>query len=358
MKKRVLNISTVGMNYEGITSVIYNYASNIQSKDLNIEFIAWNGVRPELKDKFEKIGPVSIVNNRRKSCFLYVKDLYRLLRTGFDVVHIHGNSGTMLIEVVLAKISGVKRIILHSHTTTCSHPYMDKMMRPLMYILATDYLACSEAAGKWLYGNRKFTVLNNAIEIDNFAYNPNIREEVRSELRVTDEFLIGHVGHFTTPKNHEFLIDVFYELHYRIPNSKLLLVSDGELFEDIKNKVKKLGMEDAVIFAGRRADVNRLYQAMDIFVLPSRWEGLSLVTVEAQTADLPVLVSDAVPREARCTKNVRVLSLEQGVMVWAEELENILLNAKKRDASIVYEIQKKGFDIKKEVKKLEEIYKA
>lgn len=356
--KKVLIISTVGLDYQGITSVILNYSSHICLDGLKLEFVAFEGVDSKLKKKFEKIGVVHVIPNRKQDTKGYIKGLKQLLKQEYDVVHIHGNSGTMLIEVLLAKAVRVRKIIIHGHNTATNHPVVNKMMNPLMNYLATDRLSCSQKAGEWLYGKREFKILNNAIEVRKFTYNSKVRAEVRGDLGIKEEVLIGHIGHFSHQKNHFYLVDIFKAVHDRHPQTKLLLVSDGVLLEDVKKKVDELGLTDSVVFTGRREDTERLYQAMDIFVLPSRWEGLPLVTVEAQAAGLPIIVSNVVPTVAKCTENMEFCSVENGADEWAEKIwcmvEKTMAERGKKD--VLSEIVKCGYDIETETKVLEKMY--
>lgn len=354
--KKVLIINTIGLNYNGITSVIFNYSSYMNLSNIKLDFVSFNDMSLEIKNNFEKIGTVHILPHRKKNFIGYIKELQLLLRQNYDVIHIHGNSGTMAAEVLCAKMNKVSKILIHSHNSTCSHKILHKFLKTPMMRLATDYIACSDKAGKWLFGNTKYTVLNNAINIDAFLYNKKIRSQVRNEIGLNDEFLIGHIGHFTEQKNHTFLIDIFYEYQKLDPIAKLLLVSDGPKSNEIKQKVKALGLSDYVIFVGRRNDPQRLYQAMDFFVLPSLWEGLPVVALEAQASGLPVLLSDSITPEAKCTSCIFYLPLRSGAKVWAEKIYSLKNRNYKRPIDIKQEIRSHGFDINYEAQILESIY--
>lgn len=353
--KRVLVISTLRLNYEGITSVIYNYISNMNRENLQIDFIAYSDINFDLKKQFEGIGKVRIVPTRKGDFKKYVKGLKKVLSNKYDVVHIHGNSGTMAIEAVIARIYRVKKIIVHCHSTTCNYPILNKILTPIMKIVSTDFVACSNDAGKWLF-KKNYMVFNNAIDLKKFEYNKVIREKYRKQLDLENNFVIGHIGHFREQKNHHFLIDIFKELHKICPEAKLLLVSDGPLFEDIKNKVNKFNLQNDVIFLGRRNDVDKLYQAMDCFVFPSKWEGLGMVLVEAQASGLPCCVSDVVPLEAKCTDIIYYKSLSDNAKEWAKFIINIKNKNNNRNISFGDKIRNCGFDIKYEAEKLNKLY--
>lgn len=357
--KKVLIVPTNGLDLEGITTVIYNYTKAMNRDGLELHFLTYGELNPSLRERFAPMGQIKFVSDRKQSTKAYVKDYIRLLKSGsFDVVHIHGNSGTMAIEAVLAKLCGVQKVIVHSHSTKTDHPLVNAVLRYPMALFADELVACAQGSGKWLYRNWKFTVLNNAIDITKFGYDSAARAEVRRELGIDKEFLVGHIGHFSAPKNHFYLIDVFYELYQREPGARLLLVGDGPDFDRVKEKVTSLHLQDAVIFAGRRSDAERLYQAMDVFLMPSRWEGLPLVLLEAQSACLPVVASSRITGDVRCTDNFWYLNIDESPAVWAEKLLQLSENPVERSGDNGKLLRVRGFDICLETEKLRQIYLA
>ena len=357
--KKILIAPTLGLDLEGITTVIYNYTKAMDRSGLQLYFLTYGEPKPSVRERFEALGEILFVSDRKQSTVSYVKDLAALLkRESFDVVHIHGNSGTMLIEVLLARLCGVKKVLVHAHSTRTNHPFVNAVLKYPMMWLSRERIACSEATGQWLYGKHPYLKLNNAIELDGFRFRENLRQQYRQEFGIQNAFLIGHIGHFTEPKNHFFLLDIFAEFHKLEPNSRLLLISDGPRFQQVKEKVAGLGLQDAVIFAGRRSDVAGIYSAMDLFILPSCWEGLPLVMVEAQMNGLPVLVSDAVTGDAKCTDRVWYKSLEDGAADWAKTLQELQRTSFDRTADFRGAIADRGFDIQQEAKKLRNLYLA
>lgn len=220
-------------------------------------------------------------------------------------------------------------------------------------------MCCSELAGRWLFGKKtynagKVVLLNNAIELEKFSYNEKIRNKKRKELKIKkNQIVIGHIGRFVTQKNHTFLIDIFNEIYKENNNTVLLLVGQGPLVEEIKEKVNQLRLTDHVQFLGQRNDANELYQAFDIFILPSLYEGLPVVGVEAQSAGLLCIFSSDMTKETKVLRSTRFISLSS-----PEEWSNIILetykNHQRKDTK--KEITRNGFDIEKEAKKLERIY--
>lgn len=354
--RRVLVINTLGLNYEGITSVLFNYISTMKRDGFLFDFITFDGMNPDLRRHFERLGSMITVPKRKAHATAYMKRLFHILGKGYDVVHINGNSGTMMMESVLAKICGVHKVIVHCHSKSCSHPWLNNLLVPIMKITSDHYVACSEASGKWLYGKSPFIVLNNAVHLQNYQYNENIRKIYRREMGLGDDFVIGHVGNFYEQKNHSFLLDVFAGVCHLRPKHRLLLVGDGPALDQIKVKTASLGLEEKVVFAGRRSDVNCLYQAMDLFCFPSKMEGFGLAALEAQAAGLPLLVSDGVSREVKCSDNMYYKSLRDGAESWAERIVQIEDMEIVRREEVVPEIRKAGFDIGLEAERLRELY--
>ena len=220
---------------------------------------------------------------------------------------------------------------------------------------ATELFACGQEAGKWMFGGQNFTVLNNAIDAEKYIYNASVRAEVRQELGIEPQSLVvGHVGRLSPQKNHAYLIDVFHALLQKHADSKLVLVGRGNLEAEIRKQCENLGIADRVIFTGVRNDVNRLLQAMDVFLLPSVYEGLGIVAVEAQAAGLPCVCSNRVPEECVRTEGlVQFLPLEDGTERWAQEVLN-RSNTVRLDRSS--EIRKNDFDIRENAGWLQDFY--
>ena len=225
----------------------------------------------------------------------------------------------------------------------------------------TDMFMCSTPAGEWAYGKKavqsgQVKMINNGIETDRFHFDEAVRAECRRELGLTDEIAVGHVGRFDVPKNHSYLIDIFKIMHEKDPKTVLLLVGaeQGPIRNNMIKKVHDLGLDDCVKFLGVRTDVNRIYQAMDIFVFPSLWEGLPLTGVEAQTAGLPVLMSDVITDEAVLVPTVKKKALDDGAESWADAALELYAGHQRRDYAP--EVKKAGFDIQTTADWLQEFY--
>ena len=201
-------------------------------------------------------------------------------------------------------------------------------------------------------GRVKF--IKNGIETERFAFDQQKRRIKRNEMNIGDKFVVGHVGRFMQQKNHVFLIDIFNEIHKKRSDSVLMLVSDGRLMDEIKHKVHNLGLDDSVLFLGNRGDVNELMQAMDVFLFPSLWEGLPLTGIEAQTAGLPVIMSDTITDEVCITDNIYKVSLNQPASVWADKVLSVCNKFIRKN--VQHQIAEAGFDIQTTADWLQNFY--
>ncbi len=241
----------------------------------------------------------------------------------YKIVHSHVRS-TAAIVLKIAKANGCKTIV-HSHSTSSGSGISSIIKSILQYrirFVADYYIGCSQVAGEWLFGKKicssdRYFNLRNAIDTEKYVYNSKLAKSVRESLGFKEsDIIIGHVGRFSKPKNHSFLIDLFYELHKKDGQYKLLLVGDGELKESIETKVGAYGLERDVAFTGVRSDVNELLMAMDLFLFPSLWEGLPVSVVEAQASGLPCVISSSITDEVCITDLVSQIELSATVDDW------------------------------------------
>ena len=295
----------------------------------------------------------------------YKKEVKKfLIKKKYDIVHIHtGSSAIMCIFSLAAKQAGVKRIICHSHCTGEKKGIrylINKLITGgILKYTVTDYLACSLAAGKWKYLNRvvknKLIIVNNGIDIEKFIFDKNIRAKYRDKLGIKDtEILLGNVGRLSYQKNQEYIINVLYELRKSDKRYKLIFVGDGEDKELLKKSVDEYGLQDSVIFTGNRKDVNFLMCAMDIFVLPSRFEGLPIVGIEAQTNGLPVIASSKITRELSII-SVKYVDIAKGSLArWVEEIKRTESIERKNAYKLVL---RKGYSLDSTAELVTRLYK-
>ncbi|SNS62409.1 Glycosyltransferase involved in cell wall bisynthesis [Bacillus sp. OK838] len=359
-KYKVLIISTTRFELDGITNVILNYYRAMDKTDMQIDFVIPNDIRHDLKVELEAFGSrIYKISGRMKKPLLYVNKLIKLVQENkYTIVHAHGNSCTLALEMYSAKKGGAKIRIPHSHNTKTKYKIIHRMLRRLFDVNYTNAFACGQKAGEWLYKEKPFEIINNGIDVSRYKFNIETREQYRSKYNFNDKIVIGHIGHFTFQKNHDFLIDVFAEL-YKVNNRyQLLLIGGGDLRNTIEEKVKLLGLSDAVIFAGKSLEVPQLMQAMDLIIMPSKFEGLPLTLVEAQTACLPCYVSDAVSKEVGITDLVNFISLNKSSKEWATTInERVLEDRKQFVEKINNQIISAGYSITENAKVMKELYK-
>lgn len=280
----------------------------------------------------------------------------------YDVVHMHSSSKNYFILQCAAKWNIPVRVA-HSHNTgfQSKNPITiavgNLMMKP-MRKYATHWVGCSKLACEWLFGQGSVErgeaqVILNGIDSTLFVYDEKVRNEIRKEMNLEDKFIIGHVGRFVNQKNHTFLLDIFAEVAKRRDDAVLMLIGIGELMDAMKQKAADLGIADKVLFVGFRDDRNRLMQAMDSFLFPSLYEGLSVVLVEAQASGMPVFASDSTTNETKYSPYMKFLSLKQSAAEWAEE---ILKRGSVERKDMTETIKQSGFEIHSMIANLYNLY--
>lgn len=360
-KIKVLTITTSGLaRKDGISTVILDNFKSLAPEKYDLQIIASGEYSYELVQAFQNIGvTIRCLPSRKVSPRDYFKAFVKLFRQErYDVIYIHGSSAIMSIEFYIAKHYGCKVRIPHSHNTLCDHVKMDKILRPFFYRVITDRVACGVDAGKWLYGDRPFTIIKNGRDPNVYAFNEEVRSKVRDELGLSDKHLaIGHVGNFNAQKNQAFLIDVFKEIKKQFPLSRLYLMGEGRTRNEVIKKVEGLKLSDDVVFTGNITSIPDMLQAMDIMVLPSLHEGLPLVVVEWQMAGLPCVISDKVTPECVFTNLVDFENLNSSPHKWAERIviQSSLKDREQQSDEAVAASRLAGFDINENVDILDKV---
>ena len=354
---RILQVVT-HMERGGLESMLMNYYRHIDREKVQFDFLVHRQERAAFDDEIESLGgkiyrlprlvPWSKAYLSELKCFFDEHPEY-------EVVHVHQDC----LSSVILKAAAQHHIpvrIAHSHSAN-----QDKNLKypiKLWYKrsipkYATNLFACGKDAGDWMFSGAPYQIINNAIDAAAYAYDPEKRAEMRCQLGLTDELVVGHVGRFNQQKNHPFLLEVFAALLKKEPHAVLLLVGGGEDMPKIQAKAQMLGIAERVRFLGVRSDVADLMQAMDVFVFPSLYEGLGIVLVEAQASGLPCVVSDAIPQQAYLTDLVIAEKLSSSVEKWAAK---ILEKRRILRTDHHTEITAHGFDITTEAVKLQNFY--
>lgn len=295
------------MNGGGVEAVVMNYYRHIDRSKVQFDFLVDEDSTRVPEEEITALGGRVFRIPPYQHPIRYRRELIRLMREQQWLI-VHSNINTLSVfPLSAAKKIGVPVRIAHSHSTMGKGEFaknaMKLALKPFANVYPTVRFACGHYAGEWLFGkNHDFTVIPNAIELDKFRFDSTVRQKVREEFGIADDtFLIGHVGRFMPQKNQVFLVDMLADLLPSRPNTMLAFVGEGPDKADVQQHAEELGVVDHVMFLGQRSDVNRLYQAFDVFCLPSLYEGLCLVGVEAQRAGLPCLFSDAITREVDVT---------------------------------------------------------
>ena len=356
---RVLHILQ-RMEAGGTQALLMNIYRNIDRNRVQFDFLV-EYPNEEFYDKeIKKMGGQIFYSNVRndKNIFKFQQQLKELIRKyNYKIVHVHTYSiGYFVLKT--AKKCGVPVRIAHSHSNNMTKNIkmpIKKIMQKLYLIHATDFFACSEEAGRYLFKNKNFIVLNNAIDSQKFIYNSEIEKKVRTELRLEKNFIVGHAGRFQPEKNHKFLIEVFKRIKKEKENAKLLLIGTGPLKKEIIQFIEKKGLDNDVIILSNRKDMNELFMAMNVFVFPSLYEGLGIVAIESQASGTPVIISDGVPDTAMITCICKKVSLNKSADEWAKEAINIS-DSNKKKRNMQREIIDSGFDLDATVSMIQKYY--
>lgn len=360
MNKKIKVAQIIGIaNNGGVESCIMNYFENINKDEFQFDFYVESTSKIIDERKIKGMGGNVVIIPHYTHILKYIRFLKKLFKINkYDIVHSNMNALSFL-SLYAAKKAGVKVRIAHSHSATNKKEFFRTIIKKILKLFstkyATDLFACSELAGKWLFGEKRFnsgqvTIIHNAIDINKFFYNINFREDLRMNLGINnDKFVIGHIGRFVTQKNHIFLLKVFAEFQKSHNDVLLLLFGEGPLENELKNETIKLGISDKVLFCGVRNDIWKYYNLFDVFLLPSLYEGLGMVGIEAQLNGLNVVCSKMVPKEVQISETVYFL--EFNILQWCEYLNKIYINKNRKKCEYVDK-----YDIKVQSKNLENIY--
>ena len=368
-ESRRLRVLQVGMtrNLGGIETYLIEQFRHLDKSTIDYDFVNITGeysicYEDEILASGSKIFKVV---SRHKNPLLHYWQWFNILLQNkgvYDVIVLNTNSLEYVFPLVLGKVFGIPVRVIHSHNSGFENKQglarrlLVGMNKKLLAWSANLRFACSQFAGKWMFQDNPYHVIYNAIDIHKYDANSIDREETREALGLHTELTLLHVGRFSYQKNHSFLLDIFKEVHAIQPDSVLLLVGDtteeSEFLTEVKRKIKDYGLENSVRLLGRRDDVNKIMQAADVLVMPSFFEGLTVVGIEAQASDLPLLLSDTVTKELGLLPSTQFISLEAGPTVWAEAV----LNSKQHNRQSRYEeLKAAGYDIENETERVEKL---
>lgn len=343
----------------GIGTVMMNYCIVLNKEKYNLTIITGKPIADKYKNECKEYGIHLIaLPSRREEPKRHYISLWKALREGnYDIVHDHGNSSMMAVELTIAKLAGVKNRIAHSHNSTCPNMRVHRLLNPYFRAVYTKALACGQLAGDWLFGEGNFEVLPNGFHTENFVFSKENRDAIRTELGVKKQQLIGHVGRINEQKNQEYLLEIFKEVAAMRNDATLLIVGTGPDEEKIKTRVQEHPYKERIILYGETDNPTAFYSAMDVFAFPSRYEGLPVVLLEAQISGLLCIVSDKVTREVDLG-NINWQSIDDDPKRWANAILSVEYRSEEERTAYrkkhLEEIQR--YDITQSVKQLDRIY--
>lgn len=360
--KKILFV-TASLARNGTETFIMNVFRTIDRTKYMFDFLVFSDSVVGYYNEAKELGATIYRLPKRKDGFWiyknYLDDFFKKNSKKYIALHWCGCSLTSILPIYYAKKYGIQVRIIHSHNSNVDKIHskiLHSINKLFLSRLATTALACSDVAAKFFFTNTKFEnkylVLKNGIDLNRFQYNPELRLSTRTNLGISSEFVIGHIGRFTKVKNHSFIIDVFYEVQKVKKDAMLLLIGVGETMDIVKEKVNHLGLQDYVLFLGLCENTHELLQAMDCFLFPSLYEGLPFALLEAQASGLPVYTSTNVSAEVDITNNVSFISLDTPANKWGK----IILSNEICRTNVNEKIVNNGYSINDTVKILERIY--
>lgn len=326
MKKKILIIATTPFLNDGLTKIemdIYDWYKEKADFEFASSFGFENRFGAKLTD--EKV-PTHLLSQKR-NVLAYMNSIFRLVNNNnYDVIYIHGNSALMFLEAVPARFGRAKAIVAHCHNTKTNYPIVHYLAKPVFNLVLDKKIGCSSLATHWAFCGKNIITIPNGVDTDKFQYNNELRYLTRKELGIKSETLIGHIGRFSEQKNHMKIVDVFNNYKKIDKSAKLLLIGNGEKKNEVKNRIKKNSLENDVIFIDETLRPENYMSAMDVMFMPSVFEGLCLVALEAQANGLPLVISDKFSYETIITKYVTMIDIEADDDTWVHAIKNSINN--------------------------------
>lgn len=352
--KRIVHI--VGtMCPGGVETFIMNIYRNLDRSKVQFDFIINYRDDNDYCDEIEKLGgKIYITSRKSRHPLKNFNETKRIIRdNNYQIAIRHSDNAFPVTDLLAAKKGGAKRRIFQSHSSNSGHKLLHKYFRTWMKKVPTDRFACSDNAGKWMYGKLDYTVIKNAIDIKKNTFNQSKREEELAKWNLTGKKVYAHVGSYSPVKNHKFLIEVFNEISKMQEDARLILIGDGALRYEMELQIKELGLEDRIILTGIRHDVPNLLQMADLFIFPSIYEGLPLSVIEAQAAGIRCIISDAITDEVKVTSLVTKMNIEDNPKNWADKAIELSQNYNKENT--YEEVANAGYDVTRVARIYEEL---
>lgn len=365
---RVLVTSPLGVG--GVTNMMIHIQEHLDRTKINFDYLVFHDRHEPMEDKVLSLGSKKYIASADNVKFRPFRRIWRIneirkvcKKNHIKILHYNADCAADMTNIIGAKLGGVQYITIHSHNAGFGSAgfgikIMSKILKPLIPLFCDSFYGCSELAARFLFPksvieSHRYSVLPNGIDLEKYEFNEVVRQEVRKKLHLEGKYVVGHAGRFSDQKNHSFLLDIFHAVHKKNPNTVLLLFGVGELLEEMKRKCRKLGIENAVVFYGASNEMYKMWQAMDVFVMPSLHEGLPVTGIEAQASGLPCVFSDVITKEVGLTSNTEFISLQEKTDVWAEHVLKYMNVKRKSERK---KLEQAGYEIQQTSDKLEELY--
>lgn len=335
-KKEIRILVAAPLGVGGISNLMIDIQKNIDRNLINFDYLTLHDRKEPQEDVVLALGSNKYAASADDVRIIPLRFLIRLFKirkickeNNIEIFHYNEGTPKGILNVLAAKAGGVRYVTYHSHNGGMTDKSLltklcNALCKPLIPMVCDDMWACSRVAAEFTFpksiaNHAKYHFMPNAIDIARFKYDEVCRLKTRKELGVNDKFVVGHAGRFNRQKNHLFLIDIFNQILLKNRDSVLLLFGVGETQQEVREKVKKLGIENNVVFMGASDEMEKMYQAMDVFLMPSLFEGLPVTGVEAQATGLPIVFSDTITREVAVSPNITFVSLSESAEHWADE---------------------------------------
>jgi glycosyltransferase involved in cell wall biosynthesis len=353
------------MHSGGKKNLVMEYYRHIDKNKIQFDFICDEDSNAIPKEEIESLGGRVFVVTRYQSVFKNIIEIKQIIKNGnYRIVHAY--NGTMNLFGLFAAWMGgatirINESISMAHSTD-KKTVIKNILKPFSGCFATHFMANGEVCGRWQFGDKlydagKVAVFKTVINVDENRYAPELRDRAREEFGIVNNFVVGHIGRLTAQKNTLFIIDIFAEILKLKDNAKLLIIGDGDLREEMISRINELGISENILYLGRREDIKQFYNAMDCFLLPSLYEGLPVVGVEAECCGLPMFFSTEIPKESNACDDIGFfISLEKTAKEWAEEVIQKTDGIVREDHSEA--VKKAGFDSVTEAGKLLKYYEG
>lgn len=360
------NILIIGNNsiYGGVGHVIKEYCERLYSDNIHFDILYYTECERETEKYLKKINATYfLVPKYSKNPLQFIKYMMNFCKVKkYDLIHCHASTAMLLMYALPIKMINKTPIIYQSHDSGADEStVLHCFFRPLIKVFCTKYLSVSQEAGIWMFRksgikSEKHILLQNGLDSFDYLFNAKTRKNIRTQLEIGDRFIIGNVGRFEKQKNHKLIIDIFEKIHQLDSQASLLLIGQGSLKVQVQTLVREKNLEDVVIFCDYKKNVSDYYSAMDLFLFPSKHEGMGLVAVEAQLAGLPVVASDNVPKEVKISESFFRLSLSDNLDTWVNKIMELKQLGRCTFSKEMFE--RSGYEINQSVVKLKKIYES